>query len=230
MKNTVCMMAALAATAGWAAAADFQAQYTGVDGYLRIHVDGFTDSQIRAGYANFEYAPGSPRPGAGQFNDASFKTFCIDVQPHASGAMHDWDISDIADAPVPGSAYGGAREAGVHAVIAAAMRLNWIASDLTGANGVQATAIQGAIWAALADAGGDASIAAMTSNNAFVDAAYAELINEYLLNTTARVVGLKAMVSADSQDMLYIVPLPPAAWAGIATLAGVAGVSRLRRR
>ena len=37
-----------------------------------------------------------------------------------------------------------------------------------------ATAIQAAIWAALADAGGDASIAAMTSNNAFVDAALLE--------------------------------------------------------
>jgi hypothetical protein len=38
------------------------------------------------------------------------------------------------------------------------------------------------------------------------------------------------MVAGGNQDMLYVVPLPPAAFAGLATLVGVAGVARLRRR
>jgi len=38
------------------------------------------------------------------------------------------------------------------------------------------------------------------------------------------------MVAENQQDMLYVVPLPPAAFAGLGMLGGIAGFRTIRRR
>lgn len=228
MKNIVGMTAVMAMSSGVALASDFRAEYGGFQsgGFYRVSVAGFVDN-TRAGYLGINYEAGSPRPGVGQFKNASFKSFCIDLQNNLPG-MRDWHIVDIADAPSPGTPYGADRSNAVQAIVAAAIRLNWIQGDLTGANDVRAAALQAGIWAALVD--GNISLADVSSNSQVVEDAWEELFDEYSLNTNARVANLRAMVTEGSQDMLYVVPLPPAALAGIATLCGLAGVSRLRRR
>jgi hypothetical protein len=86
-------------------------------------------------------------------------------------------------------------------------------------------ALQGAIWSVLFD--GSATV---VNSNATVQ----QLMNNALTwdpqGGNYHVAGLRAMVSGNAQDQLYVVPLPPAAFAGLATLVGVAGVARLRRR
>ena len=41
---------------------------------------------------------------------------------------------------------------------------------------------------------------------------------------------MKAMLNATTQDQLFIVPLPTAAFAGLLTLGGLGAFSRIRRR
>lgn len=230
MKNIVCMAAIVAASSGAAIAADFQAAWTGIDpNATTVSADGFTGG-IQGGYMNFAYAGPSARPGIGQFTNATFQTFCIELQ-NVSGGMFDWEVVDVATAPNPGvpNAYGAAVEGRIHAIVAAAISLGWIAGDLSGATSDQATAIQAGIWAAIGSDNATIDLADV-DGNATIDALWATLHAAYSSDTDARVSGLMAMTTEGSQDMLYVVPLPPAAFAGLATLVGIAGVSRLRRR
>ena len=229
MKNIVCMAAIVAASSGAALAADFRAAYTGIDpNATTVSATGFTGG-IQGGYMNHNHDGASRGSGIGQFQNQTFQTFCIELQTVTTG-QRDWHVVDIATAPNPGAptAYGAAVEARVHAVIAAAIWLGWIGQDLSGASSDQATAIQGGVWAAIGAAGPIGQFA--VDGNSTVDALWATLWNRYNSNQTETVSGLRAMTNRDSQDMLYVVPLPPAAFAGLATLVGIAGVSRLRRR
>jgi len=45
-----------------------------------------------------------------------------------------------------------------------------------------------------------------------------------------RVLRLYTLGGVNSQDQLTLIPLPPAAWAGLSTLAGVGFVGYIRRR
>ena len=55
-------------------------------------------------------------------------------------------------------------------------------------------------------------------------------MNETTFDSDLRLGGLKAMVNNGRQDMLYVVPVPPAALAGAGLLAGLGGVRVARRR
>ena len=55
-------------------------------------------------------------------------------------------------------------------------------------------------------------------------------MDDNTFDSSLRLNGLKAMVSEGQQDMLYVVPLPPAALAGLGMLGGIAGVRTIRRR
>lgn len=180
---------------------------------------------------NFNHDGASRGSGIGQFQNQTFQTFCIELQNVSTG-QRDWHVIDIADAPNPGvpNAYGAAIEGQVNAIVAAAIRLGWIAGDLSGATSDQATAIQGGIWAAIGAGGANIASNAVDGDDTLVDPLWALLHASYLTDTSATVSGLRAMTAPGSQDMLYVVPLPPAAFAGLATLVGIAGVSRLRRR
>ncbi len=53
-------------------------------------------------------------------------------------------------------------------------------------------------------------------------------VNTY--DATLRLAGLVALASDTAQDMLYVVPLPPAVFAGAGMLGLCLGVRTLRRR
>ncbi len=238
-KTTVITIAALAVSSGLAMA-DFEATYNdalGVIGGGSVHIDntgsgGFVNQDFDAGHLEFAYTnsmnDGGER-GAGQFSSGSFRGFCIELQNILSDDnVYTVDSIQNAPNPAPGSggpAYDAADEAEVHAVVAAAIRLGWINNDLSAnsATLMQLSAIQGQIWKVVLDN------SVVTGNGAVateMTALQAEISND----TSATVAGLRAMLNADTQDQLFVVPLPTAAFAGLMTLGGLAGFKRLRRR
>jgi len=235
-KTTVITIAALAASSTFAMA-DFEADYVDLTGAGTVHIDntgsgGFVDQDFAAGHLEFAYtnsmADGGER-GAGQFASGSFNTFCIELQNVRNGARV-YDVANISDGPNPapgagGPAYDAADQAEVHAVIAAAIRLGWINGDLSAASATnhQLAGIQGQIWAVVLDN-------SVVTGNGQVGIEMLALQAEIAMDPTAGVAGLRAMLNADSQDQLFIVPLPTAAFAGLMTLGGLAGFSRIRRR
>lgn len=227
--KTVSKMAllALAASAGAASAADFMAEFEDIHGRnLSILIDGVAEN---AGHMEYSYSGPIPTNAVGQFRNQTFFTFCIELQ-QVSRNPEPWDIRSISDAPNPASSnggmpYGSADEQEVHAVLAAAIRLGWVNSDLSlnSATNNQLAAIQGMIWKVLFDN------STVEGSGAGVIAAMAALEAEAALDPSARVANLRAMSNPDAQDSLYVVPLPTAALAGLAMLGGLAGV-RMRRR
>lgn len=238
MKNIVCSAALLAATSG-ALAADFNAQRTGFTGVGGITVTtNLGTSGYSGGHIQFTYGVGGSPAGkaAGQFvgpAGSTFNTFCIELDQGASTAMKAYDIVDLGSAPSPTgganpnqpNSYGPIIANAIKKVVAAAIGENWIHEDLSVENATtaQLAAIQGEIWKAVY---GNASY-----SNGGVNTAATYLAGVVTAGTYGNTVkGLRAMVSSSSQDQLYVVPLPPAAFAGLATLVGIAGVSRIRRR
>lgn len=231
MKKAMFMSVALVAAAG-AASAGFDVEYNGMTGVAdAIHINngGFVNQDFSAGHNNFTYTDVGGDRGAGQFAGGSFSTFCIELQNTLIGSRS-YDLASIADSPNPspgagGPQYDSADEAEVNSVIAAAIRLGWINSDLSaGANATNTrlAAIQGQIWKVVLDG------STVTGNGA-VGTEMAALAAEAANDPSATVSGLVAMLNADSQDQLFVVPLPTAALAGLLTLGGLAGVKRLRR-
>lgn len=233
MKKATYMSVILAAAAG-TAFAGFDAEYTGmtgVDSSININntgTGGFINLDFDAGHNNFNYVGAGDR-GAGQFDGGSFSTFCIELQNTLTGTRS-YDLQSIQNSPNPspgngGPQYDSADEAEVNAVVAAAIRLGWINGDLTaGANvsNERLAAIQGQIWKVVLDE-------AVVTGNGSVGTEMAALAAEAANDPSATVAGLVAMLNADTQDQLFVVPLPTAALAGLLTLGGLAGVKRFRR-
>lgn len=220
--SKILITAVIASVAGIAEAASFQANFTGQSNSVNVG-----RGSNSAGYLNLQYV-GAPASTVGQFANASFQTFCIDVQSVNSNAgsnPYTWTIESISEAPTPGTNYGVAIELRVKEIIAAAIGEGWINADLSnnGSSDTRIAAIQALIWNNIPAFGYVAPTANIAADYAtlenFANGAYAG----------SNVSGLRA-ITTNGQDMLYIVPLPPAAIAGLATLVGVAGVARLRRR
>ena len=162
----------------------------------------------------------------------SFNTFCIEVGQFASNGSATYEIIDLADAPNPGSYYGQERADAVNAIVANAVAMGWIDNRLQAVssdadlNLERMGAIQAAIWEALGHN--------FRENHNRTDdglaARYAELTNENSFDAELRLNGLRAVVADGQQDMLYIVPLPPAAFAGMGLLGGLVVARRLRQR
>lgn len=229
MKKSTIMSAVLAVSgaSGLALASDFSAEFVGRIGVAEaVTIDG---DIYAAGQWGFDYTSARPADTAGQFSGDRFYTFCIELQDIASGS-EDYDLGEISDAPNPvssngGVPYGEADMQEVNAVVAAAIRLDWINNDLSrevGTSPEQLAAIQGAIWAVLFDG---MTVAGIGDVATWMDT----LMTEAATDPTASVSGMLAMSSAGSQDQLFIVPLPPAAFAGLLTLGGIAAASRIRR-
>ncbi|MFK7883232.1 MAG: VPLPA-CTERM sorting domain-containing protein [Phycisphaerales bacterium] len=227
--NNVSKMAllALAASAGAATAADFMAEFEDIHGRNQsILIDGVAQN---AGHMEYTYSGPIPTNAVGQFRNNTFFTFCIELQ-QVSRNPEPWDIRSISDAPNPASSnggmpYGSSDEQEVHAVMAAAISLGWLNSDLSlgTASQNELAAIQGMIWKVLFDG------STVEGNTGGVIASMATLEAAAAADPNARVQNLRAMSNPDAQDQLYIVPLPTAALAGLAMLGGLAG-ARLRRR
>lgn len=239
-KTTVITIAALAVSSGLAMA-DFEAIYNdalGIIGGGSVHIDntgspgGLINQDFDAGHIEFSYTnsvnDGGER-GSGQYASGTFRGFCIELQNVRTGD-YVYDVDSIQNAPNPspgagGPAYDAADEAEVHAVVAAAIRLGWINNDLSANNAtlMQLSAIQGQIWKVVLDN-------SVVTGNGGVATEMTDLQAEIANNTSATVAGLRAMLNAETQDQLFVVPLPTAAFAGLMTLGGLAGFKRLRRR
>ena len=197
-------------------------QVAGGTNAMRVRVAG--EGTFYAGHMVHTFTSGSR---AGQ----SFSTFCIDVREFARTGATTYEIIDLADAPQPGQPYGQAKADAVSAVVANAIALGWIGRDLQastestdylGKMGV----IQAAIWGALGYNIRDNSSRTSDALNHYYDI----LLDDDTFDSSLRTRGLRAAVASNQQDMLYIVPLPPAAFAGAGMLVLAAGVRQARRR
>jgi hypothetical protein len=204
-----------------------------------------TDAGISGGHITFTYGAGGSAQGAtGQFQGgqgAQFSTFCIELGQFVSGSDMPFALDDLENAPNPASGgpgnttYGAAIEQLINNVLAQAIAWDWIRNDLgsdTNTTTVRLAAVQAAIWAAIYGQGNMSFVGDSTTivqDGETVASAYGLLIAS--LNTDVQVTGrFIAALNGGQQDLLYVVPLPPAAFAGLATLVGVAGVARIRRR
>ncbi|PCI09666.1 hypothetical protein COB72_05910 [bacterium] len=224
MKNTIAIAFVCAATSGIAMADTVDVRYTGVAGgssASHLRVEGGT---YYAGHMNHEFTSGS-RVGE------TFATFCIDFAEHANTSGATYQIIDIADAPMPGTPYGQAIADRINAVVANAAALGWIDSRLQAdTEQTDYTAKMGAIQAAVWEAfGSNIEINDSRTYNSLANY-YNILTDVQTFDSSLRLQGLKAIVAGGQQDMLYVVPLPPAAFAGLGLLGGIAGVRTIRRR
>ncbi|CAN0586274.1 unnamed protein product, partial [Laminaria digitata] len=203
--------------ASGAAHADFVADFnsvTGINGGVQIN-----GQNQNAGHYNWTY-DGAPEPSgqaAGQFQSGSFSTFCIELQ--GAGQNGQYTVTDIRNAPNPTTSNSGpydlTDELEVKRVIAAAQGLGWLNFDLSsnGATNAQLAAVQAMVWRAVLDD----SIVDISNSN-IQDAA--DDLQDWLNdanNAGIYAKGLRAMVSATSQDQLFVVPVPTAAFAGLVT-------------
>jgi len=227
-------MIALVGLSAGVASADFSAKWDSVSGDSTdtVTVGGTT---YRAGHLTFTYVGASGERGRGQYASGNFSGFCIELQFIAGHSTQSYSVNDIRNAPDPDNvrAYDQADENEVNAVLLAAISLDWINDDLSlkNADGHQLAAIQGWIWKVLFDDIND-GVNNNTSTiwgNGQASVEMTNLFNVIDFNSSDRVHGLRAMLSPDTQDQLFVVPLPTAALAGLMTLGSLAGYSRLRR-
>ena len=149
-----------------------------------------------------------------------------DQRSYPTRCSSDAPRSDTPDSA--GDNYGQLRADAVVEVIAKAIDLGWIDTNLqrvSGATTDQMSAIQAAIWGALF--GSTAS-----SGDSGTNTAIGQLGTQSLNNATYNLMKsrLRAAVADGEQDQLYIVPLPTSALAGLGMLGGIAGVRTIRRR
>ena len=224
MMNQAVAFTAAMTLAGVAMGETIDARYVGMSGgssATHLRVGSLT---LYAGHMVHEYTGGA-RSGE------RFATFCIDIGEFASTSGATYEIVDLADAPVPGVPYGQSVADQISAVVANAVALGWIDNRLQ-ADTEQAGylgkmgAIQAAIWEAI---GGDVQLDS-GATTASLAGYYNTLMNDATFDEGLRLAGLRAMVAPGQQDMLYVVPLPPAAFAGAGVLAVGFGVRALRRR
>ncbi|MGV6813726.1 MAG: hypothetical protein ACWA5W_01810 [Phycisphaerales bacterium] len=224
MNTRIAMMMICAASASMAMADTVDVRYTGVAGgwnASHLRVEGGT---YYAGHMNHEFTSGDR---AGE----TFSTFCIDFAEHANTSGATYQIVDIADAPMPGTPYGQTIANRINAVVANAAALGWIDNRLqadVNQTGYLAKmgAIQAAIWEAF---GSDIDVDDSRTYSSLANY-YNILMDDNTFDDSARLSGLRAIVAQGQQDMLYVVPLPPAAFAGLGMLGGIAGVRTIRRR
>lgn len=228
-KTSMIAFAATAAMSVCASAGTIDMEYTGVQGGGSAATARVASSTYYAGHMNHTITSGDR---AGE----SFSTFCIEIGEAANNGSSTYQIIDLADAPLPGMAYGQAKADAVSAVVANAVAMGWIDGNLqadTGQSGYLAKmgAIQAAIWEAL---GHDFQVNSGSTSTSLRNH-YNELMNSdenngRTFDSSLRLQGLRAAVASGEQDMLYVVPLPPAAFAGLGLMGGLMGVRAVRRR
>lgn len=193
----------------------------GDSGSGRVLVNGV---QRQAGHILHDIVSGSQ---AG----SSFATFCIELRQNVGSGVVTYDIVDLLQAPLPGPQYAAGVGDAISVVVANAIALGWIDGRLQ-ADSSQANylgrmgAIQAAIWMAT----GDSVDINSAQTSSFVRSAYLELTDTNTFDASLRLGGLRALVNGARQDMLYVVPLPPAVFAGAGLLAVGFGIRALRRR
>jgi len=159
----------------------------------------------------------------------TFDTFCIELGEFVSNGSATYEIVDVALAPSSSAPYGQTIADNVSAVVANAHALGWIDSRLQSTGTVDDISKMGAIQAAIWEALGHNF---QSTNSATSDGleTYYGILTGGSFDSSLRMTGLRAVIADGQQDMLYIVPLPSGALAGLGLLAGIAGVRTVRRR
>ncbi len=235
----------------------FAGAFAGESGTINVVSTGSTFSTF-AGALLHEFA--GPATGEGlSLVGTTIQTYCLELESINTN-FQPMDVTSVAAAPndAPGNPnfngpYGAVREARVQAVIGAAILAGWIDYELQLTAGAdinsRGAAIQLLVWEALFEPGNAGPIPAfdLSNGNFFVSAGYATGLGyaNGLLGSVAALFqagyvhgGLRAVTGATNaggghtniQDQLVVIPLPPAAWAGLGTLSAVFGLSYARRR
>lgn len=255
---TAAAIAAVTATAAHAdSLGTFDMKYVG-GGLLKGGLDYQavdTDSSVNtAGVAGELRHTTRNRTGAANDLPVTFSSFCIELQQHTSGDWNDFQVRSLLEAPNPDrngpgdTGYGQQIQMRVHAVVRAAIDQGLINDRLQptdNANRGNMAAVQLSIWEAIWELNGDLDLADGTSrldnhnferNNAMNDAFNGIMNQANSLLALGRndfnsykVAGLVALTSSGAQDQLAIVPLPPAAFAGLGLLGAAGVVRRLRK-
>jgi len=192
---------------------------------------GSSAAKVRVGSSTYYAGHMVHRIESGARSGENFSTFCIELAESANRSGATYDIIDLSDAPAPGVPYGQAMADRVNAIVANAVQHRWINKQLQGDTGqadyhAKMGAIQAAIWEAL---GGDVQLNSSRTDDDLAHY-YSLLMDAQTFDDQARVRGLRAVVARNQQDMLYIVPLPPAVLGGAGLLIGLGGVRMMRRR
>jgi hypothetical protein len=256
MKMTF-VAAAMAAAAGLSSSALADGRATITDatgGYNGSDGSGGAFTVTRASpLANGDYNGtygGNRVSGDGRSDSNSFLSFCVEFNEHLSfGSTYYTEISTSAKDggltggnPDPISATTAKLYSEFRSLVSNAASSS---IDSTGKfnslfgstlDGAETTAIQWAIWYAegertLAEIGGNGFDTGSLAERVY---AWARDNNDGTLGDV-RVLRLWSgysggTYSGNSQDLLTIVPLPPAAWAGLGTMGCVLGISVIRRR
>ena len=219
-RNGMAVLCAVVASVSIVQADSIDLEYTGISGGIGVTVT--PGGTFSAGHMNHTIYNGANPTG-------SFQTFCIELGENANNGVSTYQIVDLTSAPDPdlgGSTYTQAQADAVIDVISNAVSLGWIDINLQNAGGTSAqiSAIQASIWGAL--------FGSASSSDTDVQSAIGTLGAQSLDSGTRTLMAnrLRAIVAQGEQDMLYVVPLPPAAWAGLGMLGAFAGVRSCRRR
>jgi hypothetical protein len=198
--------------------------FTGIEGGSNVGRVTAGGRTYRAGHMQYEITTGS-RAGT------RFHTFCIEISQTVANGEAMFQLVDLSQSPDPGPTYSNIVSDRISAVVANARVLGWIDGRL------QADASQdnylgrmGAIQAAIWDAMGATVNIDSADTSDFVRDAYNELLNPGTFDDARRLSGLMALTNDSRQDMLYVVPLPPASMAGLGMLALGLGARVIRRR
>ena len=184
----------------------------------------------------------------------SFSSFCIELEQHTTGSWTDFQVRSILEAPNPerhgpgDAGYGQQIQKRVHAVVRAAIDQGIITEKLqptASSTRDNMAAVQLAIWEAIWEQNANLDLGDGTSrlagdaadrNNAMTSALNGVLsqANGFLSLgrsdwNSFKVAGLVALTGSGAQDQLAIVPLPPAAFAGLGLLGLAGTVRRLRK-
>ena len=219
--------------------------FAGTTGTIRLDRDSSgTDaySDVNAGEFAVTGFTGMSLSGLGvdvPINGSHFQTFCIERNEFVvMGRTYDWEINTAA---VNGGA-GGPNPDPISEETAYLYQLFWNGQlsnyeytdlgDQAGERGDLAGELQTAIWfleneITSVAAGSQAATWVAEAQAAVSSGAWSGIGNVRVLNLTS--------TNADGsinnhQDMLVVVPLPPAALAGFLLLGGMGVVSRIRRR
>ena len=199
-------------------------EFTGIAGggsEYRVQVG---DRALQAGHITHTILSG---PNAG----SEFRTFCVEVGQNIGQGPLTYQVEELTDAPSPGGHYTQSEADGISAVLANAVALGWIDNRLQADTSqtdyiARMGAIQAAIWAEV-----DLGVDIFSSNtNESIRQAYLELTDGSTFDDSLRLQGVRALTHPVHQDMLYVIPLPPAAMAGLGMLGVCFGVRTWRRR
>ncbi len=223
-KTSIVAVVAMAGMAASASADSIDLNYTGIAGGTSAMKARIGSTTYYAGHMNHTITSGDR---AGQ----SFATFCIEIGEFARNGSATYEIVDLAQAPNPGTPYGQIKADAISAIVANAHAMGWIDSKMQANSSgsdylAKMGAIQAAIWEAL---GHDFQVNSSSTSSALRNQ-YSLLMSENTFNANLRMQGLRAVVAEGQQDQLFIVPLPPDAFAGLGLLGGLAGVRAVRRR